>query len=114
MLPKQHRLNRAQFGEVFSIGSSLFGGHFSVKWINSREITKPQFAVVVSKKVSKSSVRRHRVRRRCYEVVRELLPHVKGSARSIIFARSGVTSLSFYALREELRKLFVQAGIISK
>lgn len=114
MLPKKNRLSRAQFGEVFGTGLVFSSGHFSIKWINAQELAKPRFAVVVSKKISKSSVGRHKIRRRCYEVVRVLLPRIEDSTRGIIFARSGVIALSFHALRGELRKLFVQAGIIPK
>lgn len=114
MLPKKYRLSRAQFGKVFNASKPLHSGHFSIKWTDSLSNKEPQFAVVVSKKVSRSSVERNRIRRRCYEVLRELLPRVPENVTGIIFVRLRAPPFRPKVFKEELEKLFLRAGIIPR
>lgn len=47
---------------------------FAVRWMTNEHHHYPRVSVVVSKKVFKSAVKRNRIRRRIYEIVRHLLP----------------------------------------
>lgn len=114
MLPKKHRLSRAQFGKVFDTSAVLHSGHFSMKWTDVLGNKESQFAVVVSKKVSRSSVGRNRIRRRCYGVLEELLSQIPENITGIIFVRPSAVLLVPKALEEELRKLFLRAGIVPR
>jgi len=58
---------------VFANGQMARSKFFTVKWVANERRHCPRVAVVVSKKIFKSSVKRNRIRRRVYEIVRPLL-----------------------------------------
>lgn len=53
-----------------------------VKYVTNTRRELPRFAVVVSKKVYKSAVKRNRIRRRLYEIIRKYISGKK-TLRSI-------------------------------
>ena len=71
MFAKSHRFHGyGSLKGVYQRGQSIRGGMISLKYLR-RDATKPyRVAVVVSKKVNKSAVKRNRIRRRVYEQVR--------------------------------------------
>lgn len=97
MLPRRLRISRAAFtntGKEMRVVSP----HFSV---SMREGT-PGAAVIISKKVEKTSVGRHRLKRR---VVAAIEHHLPLEAALFIYARAGAAQLPYAAIREELTSL---------
>jgi len=72
MFSKSHRFHGyGSLKGVYQRGQSVRGGLISLKY-SKRDSNKPyRVAVVVSKKVNKSAVKRNRIRRRIYEQVRQ-------------------------------------------
>jgi ribonuclease P protein component len=70
MLSKKQRLKTSEFDEVFNFGKTIKKPGFILK-IKSNKLPYPRFAVVVSKKVEKSAVKRHFLKRRFYNFVKE-------------------------------------------
>lgn len=72
MFSKSHRFHGyGSLKGVYQRGQSVRGSLLSLKYAK-RDSAKPyRVAVVVSKKVSKSAVKRNRIRRRIYEQVRQ-------------------------------------------
>jgi ribonuclease P protein component len=60
------------------------------------------YAVVVSKKVAKLSVTRHKIKRRVLEAFRALPPP---SVALILFPKSAVAEMTYIEVREELATL---------
>jgi ribonuclease P protein component len=58
---------------VFSRGQLARSRFFTLKWILNTRRRTPRLSVVVSKKVFKSAVKRNRIRRRVYEIVRPMI-----------------------------------------
>ena len=74
MIAKKFRFHgHASLKFVFSRGQHARSRFFSVKWVKNPRRHQPRFAVVVSKKVFKSAVKRNRIRRRVYEIARPFL-----------------------------------------
>ena len=74
MLSRTHRFHGyGSLRYVYRNGKVVRGAHCSLKYCPNNRNVKYRVAVVVSKKVSKSAVVRNRIRRRVYEVVRELV-----------------------------------------
>lgn len=61
---------------VYREGKAVRGDLVALKFVLNRRRKLPRVAVVVSKKVHKSAVKRNRVRRRIYEIVRQHLPAI--------------------------------------
>lgn len=103
MLPHSHRLPRAGFEQMTGLKRSA-SRHFSISYIESAPIGG--FAVIVSKKVAKSSVERHQLKRRVREIIRSWAE--KGRVL-IVFARSGATNLPYSEIEAELTPLLRQS-----
>ncbi len=69
MLPKKKRLSREEFNRFFSIGKKKHTPNLFVVYS-----PHPTFhaSVVVSKKVGRTAVKRNKIRRQIYDIVRNL------------------------------------------
>lgn len=71
MINRTHRFHgHNSLRYVYQNGQTVRGPLTALKYIENDRRTKYRLAVVVSKKVSKSAVKRNRIRRRLYEAVR--------------------------------------------
>jgi ribonuclease P protein component len=102
MIPRRFRLSRAGFAHLAASPAArrAAGAHFSV--LTARE--PGGIGVVVSKKVARRSVDRHRIKRHVREALKELgVPGLNASI--VVFARSSSATLSYAAVRDELAHL---------
>ncbi len=85
MLSFRHRFHgHGSLRFVYAKGSVSRSKYFICKTtVNHRRI-EPRIAVVISKKIMKSAVKRNRIRRRLYEAIRAELPNLKGHS-DIVF-----------------------------
>ena len=78
MLASKHRFHgHGSLRYVYAKGRVVRTKLFVCKTTDNRRRTEPRVAVVVSKKVMKSAVRRNRIRRRLYEAIRDELPALR-------------------------------------
>ncbi len=101
MLLRKNRLSRKEFGLV--LGSRVFanGTHFLLK--KGLDSSVPKIAVSVSKKVSKSSVTRNKIRRRVYSTLRPLIGSLSGTY--LFTAKKGAEKIKGEDLKEEVTEL---------
>lgn len=107
MLRSDHRLRRDQdFDAVFQKGRSVFDAVCGVKF---GETARPysRFAVVVGTKVSKSAVKRNRVRRQYREIIQKHLAALKPGFDVILL--TSVKSLPLTSQEKEAGLLRVLA-----
>lgn len=77
MLAKTHRFHgHNSLNYVYRHGQTVRGPLTAIKYVKNSRRTTYRAAVVVSKKVHKSAVVRNRIRRRVYEQIRLLTPHI--------------------------------------
>jgi ribonuclease P protein component len=69
---------------VYRNGNVLRGKSFTIKYVHNQKRVHSRFVVVVSKKIYKSAVKRNRIRRRLYEVVRMQYEKIKPSHDVVI------------------------------
>jgi len=115
MLSRMQRLDREQFGKVLTRNVAIRGVYLSLKIMNMEKRSASsvsRFSVVVSKKVALSAVARNRIRRRCYGVLQELLPHIISAYKGIFFVRISITHLSYAMLKKEMRMLLERSGAV--
>jgi ribonuclease P protein component len=99
---------------VFRNGDQARSHFFSVKYVANPHRRYSRLAVVVSKKIFKSSVKRNRIRRRIYEIAR---PFLLASQRPVdvvvtVYAPEVLTA-SHQELTLQLLPLLHQAGLSS-
>jgi len=69
MFSRKNRIPREKLEEIIKQSKSLGGDFFNIKF-SENNLDFPRFSVVVSKKVCKSSVGRHLLKRRTFSVIR--------------------------------------------
>lgn len=100
---------------VYSHGQTVRGPLSSLKYATNARRTNHRLAVVVSKKVSKSAVKRNRIRRRLYEAFRAYETDMTEPYDLVVTVFSDqVAELDTPALQRLLKAQLRQAGIIAK
>lgn len=74
---------------LYKNGGAVRSRVVTLKYINNPHRSTSRVAVVISKKVLKSAVRRNRVRRRIYEIVRNELPHLQAPTDLVLLVFAG-------------------------
>lgn len=97
---------------VYKNGQAVRSSLATLKFTSNPHRQHNRFAVVVSKKVVKSAVRRNRIRRRVYEIIRHELPHLKSSHDIVLIIVSAeVLSMPHSNLQATIKQLFSQAKL---
>lgn len=98
---------------VYKNGKTARSRLFVVKITANKYRKKSRFAVVISKKVLKSAVRRNRVRRRVYEYIRNTMTDLNDIYDIVVIVSSGeALSVSYDDMINQLSSLFNQVEAI--
>jgi ribonuclease P protein component len=108
MIPRSLRLTRKGFEQARGLRRTA-SPHFAVSY-GPADQSNGGSAIVVPKKVVKSAVGRHLLKRRIRAVLK---PRSSKDAILVVFARSGAADLSFQELERELSSLLegIMGGI---
>lgn len=97
---------------VYRNGQAVRSSLMTLKFITNPHRQNDRFAVVVSKKVIKSAVRRNRIRRRVYEIIRHELPYLKKSHDVVLIIVSAeALSMPHSDLLSVVKQLLSQAKL---
>lgn len=113
MLAYKHRFHgHGSLRYVYRNGKSIRTPLITLKYIENFKRKNSRFTVVISKKTIKSAVRRNRIRRRIYEIIRLELPTLKSQYDVVVmvFSRE-ILNLDHEGLLKSLKQLFSQAGL---
>lgn len=114
MISRRHRFhgyNSLRY--VYRNGKIARGSVFAVKAALNEKRRNYRVAVIVSRKVNKSAVARNRMRRRLYELVREVEDRVQGPYDiAITVFQDSLLELSHSQLKTQLVKQLKDAGVI--
>lgn len=97
MLPKKERLKRIDFSRFFSVGRRVNTPLFQLIY---SEYPSLHVSVVVSKKVSKLAVKRNKIRRRVYDVVRTYRKEAKTTGVYIFIMKAEAAGASYEEIRD--------------
>lgn len=113
MLKQRYRFHgHGSLRFVYRQGDAIRSSLITMKFTANPHRKHNRFAVVISKKVIKSAVRRNRLRRRIYEIIRVELPTLKEHHDIVLMVFSGeVYSMNHESLTELVKQLFSQANL---
>jgi len=113
MLAKKYRFHRQKdVRRVYSRGLSARSGPFGLKYLKQNKPTQNRVAVVVSKKIDKRAVVRNRIRRRVYEIIRNMWEETEqGYDLVITIFHVSVATESHRELKHRINKLFSAAKL---
>ena len=87
MLSKDKKLNKNLFNKVFSDGKPLHSQAIYIKFIKNEE-GKSRFAVVVPKKVEKMAIKRILLKRKGFNVLKDIYSDIKPNIDCIILFKN--------------------------
>lgn len=113
MIPFYNRFHgHSSLRYVYKNGRVIRSRSATIRVIANPHRKHSRVAVIISKKVLKSAVRRNRIRRRIYECIRLKLPHLNGVYDiAVIVLSSELINVPPQELSEQFDQLFDQAGI---
>ncbi|MNT15016.1 ribonuclease P [compost metagenome] len=116
MLTLHHRFHgHGSLRYVYKNGEAIRSRLLTLKYVVNPHRGHSRFAVVISKKVLKSAVRRNRVRRRIFEVIRHELPKLRPAHdMALMVFNSELESMPAEELTALVQQLFEQADLYEK
>jgi len=100
---------------VYTTGKTVRAGSMALRISPNPHRTDYRLAIVVSKKVSKSAVKRNRMRRRLYEIVRGYEPQMIAQLDMVLTVfEDAVATMPADELNGLVSKLLKDAKIIAK
>lgn len=98
---------------VYLNGQAIRLRLITLKTIKNKHRKNSRIAVVVSKKVLKSSVGRNRIRRRVYEYIRSQLPYFKDVFDIVILISSSeLLTIPYDEIKSQISQALEQASVI--
>ncbi len=100
MLSRSVRVRKEDFETVIKKGGYIQSPFFTIRYLP--KTGKSNFAVVISKTVSKSAVMRNKVKRRLWAVISKNHKEFKGGYNIVFFAKKDAENESFKGLCKTL------------
>lgn len=116
MISTKHRFHGyGSLKKVYLNGQAVRGQNFSIKYLINPKRKTYRLSVVVSRKVNKSAVVRNRIRRRLYEVVRNLENDIIQPYDIVINVYSDtILDETSGVLQGQVKNQLLSAGILAK
>jgi len=113
MLSRTNRFHgHGSVRRVYRLGTPSRTSMATLHTLRSEKVKYTKLAVVVSRKVDKSAVRRNRIRRRVYEIVRADLPKIATPTEMVITVYSpDLATLPGDQLQDLIHELFNKARL---
>ena len=107
-MPRKHSLTRADFEALKAAkGRRVHGRYFS---LHIAPLTEgrggPRTATVVAKKVAGKAVVRKKIRRRCRETLRSILPRLDRRYAYVLYAKGEAKGASSSEIAADIERLF--------
>lgn len=85
MLGRKYRATRPNIEETIKTGNTIFGKFINTK-ISKKNHEKLGFSIIVPKKVEKTSVGRHKIKRKISSFIEKMLSKInKDSKKTVVF-----------------------------
>lgn len=105
MFNKRQRVDRNSFDSIMSTGKRVSSGLFLIR-IKDNYLPLPRFAVVVSKKISKSAVKRHFVKRKFVSAIKGQINLFEPGKDFVFIVSKNSSEISTAEIADEIKKVF--------
>lgn len=116
MLQKKYRLRTFKdFKRVFAGGSFIKNNanNIIVAKVVKNNLLFSRFAFIVSNKISKSAVKRNKVKRRMREAIRAKIPLIKNGYDIAFIANPPVLKKNYSDISEAVEKLLIKSNLFT-
>jgi ribonuclease P protein component len=106
MLNRKFRASRTEIEEVIKTGVNMFGNFINAK-ISRKNTEKLGFSIVVPKKVEKTSVGRHRIKRKISSYIEQNIKQVPNDTKKVVvfLVKKVEKSLDYEDIRKNIEKI---------
>ena len=106
MLPRKFRAKKIDIGQTVKGGMNIPGSFLYAK-VSRFDVEHAGFAVVISKKVEKTSVGRHLLKRRINASIESHLPHLQPEFKKVIvfFPKKSKKTLTYSEIKKEVEEI---------
>ncbi|MEX0672781.1 MAG: ribonuclease P protein component [Candidatus Paceibacterota bacterium] len=112
MLPRSRRLTTEMLKEMQTNDAvRVTHSSFFVARTLSTESSPARFAVIISQKVTKGAVERHRIKRRVHHAINDLLGHTQDGWKIALYAKSSIRDASSEEVASDLEKILRKAKV---
>ena len=101
MLSRKERLSREEFNRFFSLGKRVHSEAFTLVYSPHNKF---HASVVVSKKIAQHAVKRNKMRRRIYDILRNYHKLHKNTGVYIFLTKNGIQTKKYIELKNEVTK----------
>lgn len=114
MLKRRNRINRTVFDFVFKTGVVYKSDHIVLHIVKGQNENSDDFSVsfIVPKKTQKSAIKRNLLKRKCYEIIRELSPSFKNQFLGIFIIKKPILNNKYTILKDEITILLKNINVI--
>jgi len=106
MLPSKNRiLKNKDFQTVFKKGKIFKSRVLSLKYLKN-SIGLNRFGFVISNKISKKSVERHKIKRRLSGIIKQISPGLEKGFDFVIIALQGIKDKTYKEMKKEIFFIF--------
>ena len=107
MLAPRYKINSELFKKYHNKGIKKFSPHIRYVFVNIDEDIHSRCAVVVSKKIAKSAVSRNKQRRRVYNILSDIYPHICKGNYIFLFIQKNVLDINYKELQQEIERMLL-------
>jgi ribonuclease P protein component len=108
MLITKKRVKKELFPSIIKGGRTISSPNFYIRFLEQKESKTSLFSFVVPNKVVKTSVGRHKLKRKMSAVVEKNFKIIKNNLICLVFAKKNPPKLIYLEIETELLSLFSQ------
>ena len=97
MLPKKERLSREEFNRFFLLGKRYYSPIFQIVYTRQPKL---HVSVVISKKITKLAVKRNKIRRQIYDIVRNYRTEEKTNGVYIFLVKQPILEMKYDEMKQ--------------
>ncbi len=104
MLSRKYRATRPEVEQVIKTGTTVSGNLFYAK-ISREAKEMPKFAIVISKKIEKTSAGRHLLKRRISSVIEKKISDIKTKKIAIFFPKKINERINYKKIKKDISSI---------
>lgn len=113
MLKKESRVRKQKdFDRIFGKGGSFFSERFVALKATTNDLGRSRAGFIVSNKISKSAVKRNRIKRLMREAVRLRWQEISPGFDMVFMARADISEMSFADVDKGVDSLLKKSGLL--
>ena len=106
MLAAKNKISSQEFADFYKQDKKGFSQHFRVSVVLDENVAESKYAVIISKKVAKTAVLRHKNKRKIYKIIRQIYPQFSQVKYGFVFIQRDIAGIDEDLLKSELLGVF--------